>query len=89
MKSARRARAIANCISKKKQKKVMNEFEEVELDYANMRIENAVAIGLTSAMVDIELLESVEQVLVRKGYSVKRILQNGSTRTIISWEERK
>ena len=87
MKSARRARSTANRISKKKQKKVMNEFEEVELDYANMRIENAVAIGLTSAMVDIELLESVEQVLVRKGYSVKRILQNGSTRTIISWEE--
>ena len=87
MKSARRARSTANRISKKKQKKVMNEFEEVELDYANVRIENAVAIGLTSAMVDIELLESVEQVLVRKGYSVKRILQNGSTRTIISWEE--
>ena len=87
MKTARRARAIANRISKKKQKKVMNEFEEVELDYANVRIENAVAIGLTSAMVDIELLESVEQVLVRKGYSVEWVVGNGTPHTLISWEE--
>ena len=87
MKSARRARSTANRISKKKQKKVMNEFEEVELDYANARIENAVAIGLTLCGCDFALDEDVRQILTRKGYSVEWVVGNGTPHTLISWEE--
>lgn len=87
MRSAKRARAIANRISKKKQKKVMNEFEEVELDYVNGLIENAYSIGLTLCGCDFALDEDVKQILNRKGYSVEWVVGNGTPHTLISWEE--
>ena len=89
MKTAKRARAIANRICKKKNtyQKIENEIICEELDYVNGLIENAYSIGLTLCGCDFALHEEVRQILNRKGYSVEWVVGNGTPHTLISWEE--